>query len=101
MDNYSKKLYDNLLIEHNRIREQLLDMFDRTFAESERRIADIVAKENGVEPLEFISIRKRIAQINSRIDELDTMLRSKLMIIQVIIIGRRLLMLLRVTLSLR
>lgn len=76
-------------------------MFDRTFAESERRIADIVAKENGVEPLEFISIRKRIAQINSRIDELDTMLRSKLMIIQVIIIGRRLLMLLRVTLSLR
>lgn len=51
-------------------------MFDRVFSESEKKVAEIVARENGNEPLEFISIRKRIAQINKRIDELNVMLRG-------------------------
>ena len=52
-------------------------MVDKVFYESEKRIADLVMKENTNEPLEFISIRKRIQQINQRIDELSAMLRGR------------------------
>lgn len=67
-------------------------MVDKVFYESEKRIADLVMKENTNEPLEFISIRKRIQQINQRIDELSAMLRGRLWNIQGIIIEKLLLM---------
>ena len=47
-----------------------------------------MARENGNEPLEFAAIRKRISQVNQRIDELDAMLRSDFMLMQAITIER-------------
>jgi hypothetical protein len=70
MDNYMKNLEDSMMREHLRIREEFLQMLERTLEENERRIKDVLQKQGNTEPPEFVNIRKRIAQVNAQIDRL-------------------------------
>lgn len=77
MDGYLKQLEDNLMREHFRIRDEFLQMLERTFEENERRVKDMLRAQGNAEPHEFTSIRKRIGQVSTQLDRLEHNLRSK------------------------
>lgn len=74
-DTYVRELEEGLLIEHNRIREQLLERLDAIFLESERKVKEVIRAQT--EPAEFLKIRSRMAALNQKIDHLEHNLTSK------------------------
>ena len=44
-DTYVRELEESLLVEHNRIRQELLERLDMVFAESERKVREVIRSQ--------------------------------------------------------